>query len=201
MIGMKKLLVFALCCISVITVFAKSEPIDPKYGIGTVPVNNIGRVEFVDEIAIPASVDLNNCYERILTWVKGRFTKPNVTKGEILSDNADSRRITLRIQQNLIFKNTALVTDLTKINYNLNFAVKEVNGKKVCTVTMTDISYVYEEEREGGGSFTAEEWITDDEAFNRSKTKFLKTTGKFRIKTIDLFEMIANQTKETIETL
>jgi hypothetical protein len=107
----------------------------------------------------------------------------------------------LRIQQNLIFKNTALVTDLTKINYNLNFAVKEVNGKKVCTVTMTDISYVYEEEREGGGSFTAEEWITDDEAFNRNKTKFLKTTGKFRIKTIDLFEMIANQTKETIETL
>ena len=50
MIGMKKLLVFALCCISVITVFAKSEPIDPKYGIGTVPINNIGRVEFVDEI-------------------------------------------------------------------------------------------------------------------------------------------------------
>jgi hypothetical protein len=94
-----------------------------------------------------------------------------------------------------------LVTDLTKVNYNLNFAVKEVNGKKVCTVTMTDISYVYEEEREGGGSFTAEEWITDDEAFNRNKTKFLKTTGKFRIKTIDLFEMIANQTKETIETL
>lgn len=199
---MKKLFVLALCCISAITVFAKSESIDPKYDVGAVAVNSIGRVEFVEDIEIPSSVDLNNCYDRILTWVKGRFTKPNVLKGEILSANEESLRITIRVQQEIIFKNSALVTDLTKISYNLNFAIKENNGKKACTVTMTDISYIYEEEREGGGvSFTAEEWITDEEAFNKNKTKFLKTTGKFRIKTIDLYELIVNQTKETIDTL
>ena len=199
---MKKLFVLALCCISVITVFAKSEPIAPKYGVGAVTVNTNGRVEFVNDIEIPASVNLDNCYERILTWVKGRFTQPNVTKGELLSENQETRRITMRIQQNLVFKNTALVTDMTKVSYNLTFAVKEENGKKKCTVTMTDISYLYEENRENGGiSFTAEEWITDQEAFNKNKTKFLKTTGKFRIKTIDLFELISNQTKETIDTL
>lgn len=108
----------------------------------------------------------------------------------------------MRVQQNLVFKNSALVTDMAKISYNLNFAIKEANGKKSCVVTMTDISYLYEEDREEGGfSFAAEDWITDDEAFNKNKTKFLRTTGKFRIKTIDLYNEIVDQTIEIIKAL
>lgn len=199
---MKKFILVALCCMSVITVFAKSEPIDPKYGVGAVTVNSIGRVEFIEEIEIPVSADLDKCYSGLFTWAKGRFARPIVLKSDILSDNNENRRFTMRVQQNLVFKNSALVTDMAKISYNLNFAIKEANGKKSCVVTMTDISYLYEEDREEGGfSFAAEDWITDDEAFNKNKTKFLRTTGKFRIKTIDLYNEIVDQTIEIIKAL
>ncbi len=199
---MNKLFLIALCCITIVTASAKSEPIDPKYGVGAVKVNSVGRVEFSEDIELPQSADLSKFYQHIQTWIKGRFTQPNVIKGEVLSENSESLRITMRVKQNLIFKNTALVTDMSKMNYNINFAIIEDGSKKLCRITLTDITYLYEEEREGGGiSFTAEEWITDKEAFNKNKTKFLKATGKFRIATIDLFEQIVTQTGEAIKTL
>ena len=45
--------------------------------------------------------------------------------------------------------------------------------------------------RKGTVDFTAEEWITDEEAFNRKGTKMLPATGKFRMKTIDLMDELA----------
>ena len=48
------------------------------------------------------------------------------------------------------------------------------------------------------GSFTAEDWITDSEAFNRKGTKFLKSTGKFRIKTIDLKDALFQKAADTV---
>jgi colicin import membrane protein len=55
--------------------------------------------------------------------------------------------------------------------------------------------------RESGGStFTAEDWITDDEAFNRKKTKFLKQTGKFRIKTIDLKDKLYTLVEDVLNS-
>ena len=64
---------------------------------------------------------------------------------------------------------------------------------------MTDIKYRYEEGREGGGqAFTAEEWITDKEAYNKKKTKFLKSTGKFRIKTIDLKDSLFSKAADAV---
>jgi colicin import membrane protein len=66
-------------------------------------------------------------------------------------------------------------------------------------MTMTDIKYRYEEGREGGGkAFTAEDWITDKEAYNRKGTKFLKSTGKFRIKTIDMKDILFSKAAEAL---
>ena len=64
---------------------------------------------------------------------------------------------------------------------------------------MTDIKYRYEEGREGGGKvFPAEDWITDKEAYNKKGTKFLKSTGKFRIKTIDLKDILFSKAKDAL---
>ena len=64
---------------------------------------------------------------------------------------------------------------------------------------MTDIKYRYEEGREGGGKiFPAEDWITDKEAYNKKGTKFLKSTGKFRIKTIDLKDLLFQKASDAI---
>ena len=55
-----------------------------------------------------------------------------------------------------------------------------------CDLEMTRIRYWYDEARDGGEKYVAEEWITDDMALNKSKTKLAPICGKFRRKTIDL---------------
>ena len=51
---------------------------------------------------------------------------------------------------------------------------------------MTRIRYWYDEARDGGEKYSAEEWITDDMALNKKKTKLAPICGKFRRETIDL---------------
>jgi colicin import membrane protein len=95
----------------------------------------------------------------------------------------------------IVFKSTAFVADESKISYNFQVAVKD----GTFTMKMTDIKYRYEEGREGGGQiFPAEDWITDKEAYNRKGTKFLKSTGKFRIKTIDLKDNLFQKAVDSV---
>ena len=51
---------------------------------------------------------------------------------------------------------------------------------------MTRIRYWYDEARNGGEKYEAEEWIIDEWGLNKSKTKLAPICGKFRKKTIDL---------------
>ena len=56
---------------------------------------------------------------------------------------------------------------------------------------MSRIYYRYEEEQNDGGRvYKAEEWITDDNALNRKKTRLLPLSAKFRRKTIDRKDQI-----------
>ena len=57
-------------------------------------------------------------------------------------------------------------------------------------MTMTRIRYWYDENRDGGEKYTAEEWITDDMALNKKKTKLAPICGKFRRETIDLKDQL-----------
>lgn len=183
---MKKIILFATVCFVTVLLFGQSAPID-KYGVGQVPVDNNGKVTFSKEFPIQEN-NIENCYKSINTWARSRFSKSDVKKCSI--NNIDSTHFSIIIQQTIEFKKTPIAVDETIINYILDINLSKGN---LCKVKMTDINYIYEEEREGGGSrFTAEEWITDDEAFNKNKTKLLKTTGKFRIKTIDLFYNICS---------
>ena len=59
-------------------------------------------------------------------------------------------------------------------------------------VTIFRISYWYDEERDGGERFKAEEWITDKYALNKKHTRLAKISGKFRRKTVDRVEQIYN---------
>ena len=63
---------------------------------------------------------------------------------------------------------------------------------------MTRINYWYEEEREGGIRFSAEEFITDEEAFNKRGTKLLKDQSKFRRGTVDFFDRIVAEMTEVL---
>lgn len=179
---MKKIIFSLLAAMVSLSIWAK-ENIDPKYAEGAVPVNEKGSVYFTGVIDIPSQMTPDECYRLVLSWARGRFAQPSAQEGRIISENADNRRFVIHVSQILTFKRTGLVADEAEIEYNFSVAV----GEKSITATMTDIKYRYEEGREGGGqAFTAEEWITDEEAYNARRTKFYKRAGKFRIKTIDL---------------
>ena len=55
-----------------------------------------------------------------------------------------------------------------------------------CKLDMSRIRYLYDENRDGGQRYKAEDWITDEMALNKTKTKLSRMTGKFRSNTIDL---------------
>ncbi len=191
----KALLIFAGLLVTVFSFAAVAPEDDPKYGKGAIPVDENGSVYFERVLPVPQGMTDDQCYEILIKWSKGHFVSPYVHASRVLNEDAASRRFIFHMDQIIVFKRTDLVLDQSNVEYNYSVAVK--NGQ--ITLRITDIKYRYEEHREGGGQrFTAEEWITDKEAYNRKGTKFLKSTGKFRIKTIDMKDKLF---LETIDAL
>ncbi|MBO6077507.1 MAG: DUF4468 domain-containing protein [Bacteroidaceae bacterium] len=181
-----------------VTLLATAKVVDeqnPKYAKGAVPVDENGMVYFTQTYQIPEGMSEDYCYELLLNWAKGRFALPYANAGRILNEDADARRFIFHVDQMIVFKSSALVVDESKISYNFSASVKD----GAVTMKITDIKYRYEEGREGGGKvFPAEDWITDQEAYNRKGTKFLKSTGKFRIKTIDMKDILFSKAAEAL---
>ena len=101
--------------------------------------------------------------------------------------------MSLTAEEYLVFTNRFFVLDRTRINYWLELQCADNST----TVKLTRINYWYEEERDGGIKFSAEEMITDENAFNK-KGKLLKDQGKFRRKTIDFFEECVEQISQQL---
>lgn len=83
----------------------------------------------------------------------------------------------------IYFKQKKWVTDSTLIRYSIE--AKYDNGK--LNVKATDINYSYESGSTIVFDYPAEEWITDEYALSKDKSKLTKNAGKFRVKTIDYF--------------
>ena len=193
---MKRIL-FVIAGLLVTTLsFAKvADELNPKYGKGAVPEDENGSVFFEYTAKIPDGMNASQCYDILLNWAKGRFALPYAQAGRILNEDASSRRFIFHVDQMIVFKSTALVVDESKIGYNFSVVVNNDSY----TMKMTDIKYRYEEGREGGGKiFPAEDWITDKEAYNRKGTKFLKSTGKFRVKAIDLKDILFQKATDAV---
>lgn len=191
---MKRLSLIAFCLTLVLSTMAagKKESVDPKYmAADAVPVVD-GQVTFTR--CIETGLSDKEAFDILLAWAGGRFVQPMVISGKLLKADADKLSFSANASEWLVFKQTALVTDMSRINYSV--AIQVEDGK--CLLTVSSISYLYEEERDGM-EFTAEEWITDAECYNRDHTKFLSATGKFRIKTIDLVDQLAEQIAKAME--
>ena len=193
---MKKALLTMVGLLITLFAFAKDNyEQNPKYGRGAVPEDENGNVYFTQTVKIPENISEDICYEILMNWAKGRFAQPYAQAGRILNEDSNTRRFIFHVDQMIVLNNKALVADESKISYNFSVAVKDGQF----TMTMTDIKYRYEEGREGGGkAFPAEDWITDKEAYNRAGTKFLRSTGKFRVKTIDLKELLFQKATDAV---
>ena len=163
--------------------FAKNNKKDnsnPKYLVGAINITD-GKIEFEKTIKTP-SMSAKEVYDNMLKWANERFKPEDNLNSRVVFTNKEKGEIVASAEEYIVFSSKALSVDRTRIYYH--FFIKVEEGS--CTLNMSRIRYWYDENRDGGERFTAEEWITDEMALNKKKTKLAPICGKFRRETIDL---------------
>ena len=90
-----------------------------------------------------------------------------------------------------MFSSTALSLDRTKILYQLTVTCQP----EKCVFEVEKIRFNY---REGKEKYTAEEWITDKYALNKSQTKLVRGLAKWRRKTVDFVDALCIEVTEAL---
>lgn len=185
---MKKILFMLLLCLP----FIGMAQTDAKYLAGAITLDE-GKVTFKTEIQTP-SLTKEQLYDTMLKWATERFKPEEPLNARVLYTNDEEGSIAVGGEEYLVFSSSALSLDRTRIYYQLFITC--ANGK--CNVTMTRIRYWYDEARNGGEKYNAEEWIIDDMALNKSKTKLAPICGKFRRETINLKDTLFGSIQNTL---
>lgn len=168
---------------------------DAKYLAGAVSEVD-GRVGWTLDVDVPGKTA-----DQIYGIMLGCFTDLTKTENQLEGSsvalvNKKDHIVVASIREWLVFTDKFLMLDRAKFNYTLIAYCKDNH----LTVTMSRISYRYEEDRtrNGGYVYKAEEWIDDDDALNRKKTKLLPGSAKFRRKTIDRKDYLFGVIKEAV---
>lgn len=182
---MKKLLFILCACIPLLGAAKdKKDNTDPKYLTGAVTLRD-GKVTFDHRIAAPG-LPKDAVFRQMKAWASGRFTPQGGLHSMVAYTDSVAGDIAVAGEEYLVFSSTALSLDRTRIYYQL--LMHAADGQ--CDLSLTRIRYWYDEARDGGEKYTAEEWITDKMALNKKGTKLAPICGKFRRETIDLKDRI-----------
>ena len=195
---MKKILLliaFTLVCgASSAQLFKKrSNVVEPIYQTGAVSVVN-GKVTF--EESIPADgLSASEIEEKVNAWIKSRYVEPKTISVKRYESEKPGC-IIIKGEEYIVFRNTFLVLNRARIYYYLTITAKE----GVCDFNMSRITYWHDEENDNGGiHLIAEDWITDDMAFDK-KGRLKNYEGKFRCKTIDLKDQLVSEIKNILNS-
>ena len=180
---MKRLFPLLFACLPLMATAQdeKDDNTDPRYLTGAVTYSTDGKVEFTHEIKAP-SLPKDQLFTLLKDWAEKRFQPNGKTVSKVVYANAAEGDIAVAAEEYIVFNSSALSLDRTRIYYQL--LLHADNG--TCRLTMTRIRYWYDENRDGGQRYTAEEWIGDDMALNKKKTKLAPICGKFRKGTVNL---------------
>lgn len=153
---------------------------DAKYLAGAVPVED-GYVTFRQTFKAPA-LSQKDIYQSMLLWATQKFQKNDqFPQNQLITQDEAAGELGAVGEEYLVFSSSFLSLDRTRIYYQCR--VKCLPGE--CTVEISHIRYWYDEARDGGVRYKAEEIITDEHGLNKNKTKLARVVGKFREKTID----------------
>ena len=171
---MKKLtLLFILFACLPVCLFAQDKD-NSKYLAGAVPEVD-GKVVFQKEFDLTgASQDA--IFDRMLGWATKRMEENKNNSRIVFSDKAKGSIAAIG-EEYIVFSSSALSLDRTVVHYQLTITCQP--GK--CLIEIEKIRYIYQEKER----YTAEEWITDAVALNKTKTKMVRGLAKFRTKTVD----------------
>lgn len=155
-----------------------SAQTDSKYLSGAVPEVN-GKVVFQKEFDLKGASQ-DQIYDRILSWITERMQQNKNTNSRIVFSDKGNGSIAATGEEYLVFNSSALSLDRTLINYQVTINCHSAK----CLVNIEKIRYTYQDKEK----YTAEEWITDNRALYKNKTKIIRGIAKFRIKTIDFVD-------------
>ena len=176
----------------------KQPSVAAKYLEGAVPLVD-GKVVWTTTVNCPG-VTAQQAYERAIAFLKayckekGKVHEKKSQESSIAVVNSEDHQIGARIHEDIVFVNKGLQYDCAILHYTLVVDCK-ADGK--CDITMHRMSYTYEEDR-GGGTFPAEDMLSDENALNKDHSDIRRGAGfkKFRTKTIDskdrLFKRLSN---------
>lgn len=169
---------------------------DPKYLENAITLVD-GKVTFQQTLEAP-SLSKEELYDLFLNWANERFKPSNekLEQNRVVYTNPQEGEIAAIAEEYIVFSSSALSLDRTRIYYQ--FFIKTEDGR--CDLTMSRIRYWYDENRDGGERYNAEEWITDKMALNKKKTKLAPICGKFRKGTIDLKDKLFTEIANTLGT-
>ena len=201
---MKRLVLMIMLCVPIIGMAQNTwempeksaqgkQNVDAKYLVGAVPEVD-GKVAFKKTIEAKGK-SAKDIFEIIDSYMRKMAKESNQTEQSrvTLSDSTEHKLVGM-YQEWLVFKSTPLVLDQTRFYYIL--AVDCFDGK--AEVTLTNIYYLYEEER-APQRFAAEEWITDKWGLTKNKNKLSRVSGKFRRKTIDRKDYLFNKIESLLK--
>ena len=162
------------------------------YWLGKVPVKD-GIVVF-EKTLVKESSDV---YATMKGWLDSLVARSNHEEvSQIAADEPAQGVMIANICETMYFKKSKWETDFTDFYYQI---VLKCKGGQ-CQIQVKDIQYRYEEMHEVKGAYLkAEDWITDEAAFNKDKTKLLKEPGKFRRKTIQRIQEIFDSAAITLK--
>ena len=165
---------------------------DPKYLEGAVPTDKNGKIIFTLDKEIPGHSKkevYDSLYQYLDQLTKG---KDELKDSRIALVSTSRGIIAAVVKEWMTFKSSFLSLDRTKFLYTIIAQCSDNHLK----VTISRISYVYEEGRAGGFNSPAEEIISDKYALTKKKNDLTKIYGKFRKETIDrkdeIFKQIVN---------
>lgn len=157
-----------------------------KYMAGAVPEEN-GKVVFTTQLAVEGQ-NKEGMMQHMKTWAESVCKRKEVidNKSRIVYANEEKGEILVTAEEYMVFSNSGLSLDRTRIYYNLRINCED----GLCIIKMQNIRYLYDENRDGGTRYTAEEAISDKECLYKNNTKMYKSIAKFRIHTIDLKDLL-----------
>ena len=158
----------------------KEKRDDTRYLAGAVPVVD-GKVVFSKEFQIPG-MSQKQIYDTVMKWMNERLKENNNPDSRVVFSDEAQGTIAGVGEEWITFYSSALSLDRTWVNYQITVTCKPGS----CLVELEKIRFTYRETEK----YKAEEWITDEYALNKAKTKLVRGLAKWRRKTVDFADDI-----------
>ena len=167
---------------------------DSKYLEGAITYSEKGDIVFklkLDHI----NMSQDDIYTKILEYLTDLTSDSNQLQGSrVALVNQEKSTIVATVREYLIFSNTFISIDRTEFYYTIIAKCKD----NQLDLSISRISYNYDQGRATGFKEPAENVISDKYALNKKHTKLSRIYGKFRRKTIDRKDEIFKNIKDLL---